>query len=209
MKRAAIHFVVGVLLASGIASAPAAAQRQIAQLRDCSAMERTERPECSEKAPRTSAAPQANQGSNWVVSLTTSPVDYSPVAIATTSSRGGTDGSGMTLSIRCHGGRSELIVTGSRVSGRGDGYAISYRINDGLPQQIAAAVPASGTGVAFGGDVIRLVQSLPDGGGLNIHLAPRTGPALDAVFPLGGLDVVRAKITAACKWPRPAAKPNG
>jgi hypothetical protein len=209
MKRAAIHFVVGVLLASGIASAPAAGHRQIAQLRDCSAMERTERQECSEKAPRTSAAPQTNQGSNWVVSLTTSPVDYSPVAIATTSSRGGTDGSGMTLSIRCHGGRSELIVTGSRVSGRGDGYAISYRINDGLPQQIAAAVPASGTGVAFGGDVIRLVQSLPDGGGLNIHLAPRTGPALDAVFPLGGLDVVRAKITAACRWPRPAAKPNG
>ncbi|MGY4575226.1 hypothetical protein ACVWY5_008296 [Bradyrhizobium sp. USDA 3256] len=209
MRRAATCAVAGVLLASGIASAPAAGLRQIAQLRDCSAKERSERPECSEKTPRASPLPQANQGNSWVVSLTTSPLDYSPVATATTSSRDGAGESGMTLSIRCHGGRSELIVAGSRVSGRGDGYAISYRINDGPPQQVAAAVPASGTGVAFGGDVIRLLQSLPDGGGLSIHLAPRTGPALDAVFPLGGMDVVRAKITAACRWPQPTAKPNG
>ncbi|MGF6313245.1 hypothetical protein ABIB82_007356 [Bradyrhizobium sp. i1.8.4] len=208
MKPAAIRLVSGILLANGIASAQAAGQRQIAQLRDCPTMERPDGLECSQKAPRTSAPSQANQGSNWVVSLTTSPLDYSPVATATTSSRDGVGEGGMTLSIRCHGGRSELIVAGSRMAGRGDGYAMSYRVNDGQPQQIAATVPASGTGVAFGGDVIRLLQSLPDSGDLHIHLAPRTGPALDVEFPLGGLDAVRAKITAPCRWPQPTARPN-
>ena len=68
----------------------------------------------------------------------------------------------MKLSIRCRGGRTELVVAGPGISGRGDNYAISYRVNDGQQLQIAAALPASGAGVAFGGDVIRLLQSLPD-----------------------------------------------
>ncbi|MHC2258092.1 hypothetical protein ACVILK_007784 [Bradyrhizobium embrapense] len=206
MRRAAIRIVAGVLLASGIASAQAEGPRRIAQLRDCSSMERPEGIECSDKLPRTSTPSQPN---NWVISVTTSPLDYSPVATATTASRDGIGESGMTLSIRCRGGRSELIVGGSHVSGRTDGYTLAYRINDGQPQQIDATVPASGTGVAFSGDVMRLLQSLPDRGTLAIHLASRAGSALDAVFPLVGLDTVRARISAACKWPQPAAKPNG
>lgn len=205
MRRVAIRMVAGSALLGAVALAQAADDRPIAQLRECS-----EGMECPERTPpRTSAPRPANQTGNWIVSLTTSPVDYSPVATATTSSPGGAGEDRATLSIRCHGGRSELIVGGSRVSGRGDGYALSYRINDGQPQQTAAAVPASGTGVAFGGDVISLLQSLPDGGHLNIHLVPRTGPALEAVFSLGGLDVVRAKITAACRWPHPTEKAHG
>jgi hypothetical protein len=209
MRRVAIRLVAGITLGTGIALAHGAEDRQTAQLRECSPTERAEGPECPEKAPRPSAPRQANQRTNWIVSLTTSPVDYSPVATATTSSRDGAGEPGMTLSIRCHGGRNELIVAGLRVSSRGDNYAISYRVNDGQALQIAATVPASGIGVAFGGDVVRLLQSLPDNGGLNIHLTSRTGPALDAVFSLGGLDAVRAKMATACRWPHPAAKPNG
>ncbi|WP_338696870.1 MULTISPECIES: hypothetical protein [unclassified Bradyrhizobium] len=204
MKRAATRVVAGIMLLGGMSWAQAADDRRIAQLRAC-----PEGMECPEKSPRASAPRPANPTGNWIVSLTTSPIDYSPVATATTSSRDAAGGAGMTLSIRCHGGRSELIVAGPGVSGRGDDYAISYRVNDDQTMQIAAAVPASGIGVAFGGDVVRLLQSLPGNGGLNIHLTSRKGPALDAAFPLGGLDAVRVKIAAACKWPQPVAKPNG
>jgi hypothetical protein len=204
MRRAATRVVAGIMLLGGMGLAQAADDRRIAQLREC-----PEGMECPEKAPRTSAPRPANQAGNWIISLTTSPVDYSPVATATTSSRDGAGESGMTLSIRCHGGRNELIVAGPGVSGRGGDYSISYRVNDGQALQVAAAAPASGTGVAFGGDVVRLLQSLPDNGRLNIRLARRAGPALDAVFPLGGLDAVRAKLTAVCRWPQPTAKPNG
>jgi hypothetical protein len=145
---------------------------------------------------------QARNTDNW-----TSPVDYSPIATATTFSNDGPGESVMKLSIGCRGGRTELVVVGPGISGRSDDYAISYRINDGQPLQIAAAVPASATGVAFAGDVVRLLQSLPDGGSLRIHLAPRAGTALAGMFSLAGLDTVRAKMAAACKWPHAIAKP--
>ena len=149
-----------------------------------------------------------SKGDDWIISQTTSPVDYSPVATATISSQDGAAEAAMKLSIRCRGGRTELVVAGPGISRRGDDYAVSYRVNDGQQVQIAAALPASGAGVAFGGDVIRLLQSLPGAGSLSVHLAPRTGTALDGTFSLGGWEGVRAKMIAACKWSHPVAKPN-
>lgn len=209
MTRLAVRLVAGIMLASGTALAQVAQDRPTTQLHDCSPSERAEGLECPEKAQRGAASPQANKASNWIISLTVSPVDYSPVATATTSSRDGAGESGMKLSIRCRGGRNELVVTGPGVPGRGNDYAISYRVNDGQELRIAAAVPSSGIGVAFGGDVVRLLQSLPDSGSLSIHLTSRMGTALDAVFPLGGLEAVRAKMATVCGWPHPATRPNG
>ncbi|WP_249130348.1 hypothetical protein [Bradyrhizobium sp. AUGA SZCCT0283] len=173
-------------------------------------MERAEQMECPDKAspPIAPAHPAASKGDNWIVSQTTSPVDYSPVATATTLSDDGAVESVMKLSIRCRRGRTELVVAGPGISGRGNGYAISYRVNNGPQVQIAAAPPASGAGVAFGGDVISLLQSLPDAGSLSVHLAPRTGTAVDGTFSLGGWEAVRAKMVVACKWSHPVANPN-
>jgi hypothetical protein len=207
MRRVPVRFVTGITLASSIALAQEG-ERPPAQLRDCSATERAQGLECPEKAPRTAAPRQASKN-NWIISLTTSPVDYSPVATATTSSRDGSSESGMRLSIRCRAGRNELVVTGPSVPGRGDDYAIHYRVNEDQTLQSPAAVPAFGAGIAFGGDVVGLLLSLPDNGSLSIHLAPRTGPALDAVFLLSGLDAVRAKLAPVCRWPLPAAKSTG
>ena len=209
MRRAAVRFVAGITLASGTAWAQGTQDHPTAQHHDCSPAERAAGLECPERAPRTTAPRQANQGNNWIISVTISPVDYSPVATATTSARDGAGESGVKLSIRCRGGRSELVVAGPGVPGRGTDYAISYRVNDGQGLQIAAAVPTSGIGVAFGGDVVRLLQSLPDSGSLSVHLTSRMGTALDAVFSLGGLEAVRTKMATVCRWPHPATKPNG
>jgi hypothetical protein len=209
MKRAAVPFAVALAVTSGIALAQGT-QDPTAQLRACSLMERAEWLECLDKVSRSTAPErrQAPKTDNWIVSETTSPVDYSPIAAATTFSRDGPGESAMKLSIRCRGGRTELVVAGPGISGRSDDYAISYRINDGQPLQIAAAVPAFGAGVAFAGDVVRLLESLPDGGSLSIHLAPRAGTARAGMFSFAGLETVRAKMAAACKWPHAIAKPN-
>jgi hypothetical protein len=209
MRGAAIPVVAGIALTSGIAWTQGAGD-PAAQLPDCIPMERTERLECLDKVSPTIAAHQgASKEDNWIVSQTTSPVDYSPVATATTLSNDGAAAeSAMKLSIHCRRGRTELVVAGPGISGRGDNYAISYRVNDGQQVQIAAALPASRAGVAFGGDVIRLLQALPDAGSLSVHLAPRTGTAVDGTFSLGGWESVRAKMVAACKWSNPVAKPN-
>ena len=104
--------------------------------------------------------------------------------------------------------RTELALAGPAISGRGEDYIISYRVNDGQPVQVAATVPASGAGVAFKGDAVTLVQSLPSEGEFAVHLAPRVGAVQDCIFSLVGLETVRATIAATCKWPRTVAKPN-
>jgi hypothetical protein len=207
MKTAAIPLSVAFNVAGGIAFAQGASD-PMAQLRACSLMERAERLECLEKLSRNITPPvrPVPGGDNWIVSETTSPVDYAPMVAATTFSRGGSDGPSMQLSIHCRGGRTELVVAGPAVRS-GEDYAISYRVNDDQPVQLAASSPSFGTGAAFTGDVVRLLQSLPEEGDIAVRLSTRTGAAQEGHFFLGGLKVVREKVAAACKWPRAVAKP--
>jgi hypothetical protein len=209
MKTAAIPLSVAFEVASAVAFAQGASD-PVAHLRACSLMEQTERLECLEKLSRSIAPPArpAPGGDNWIVSETTSPVDYTPIVTATTSSRGGSNGSSMQLSILCRGGRTELVVAGPAVSRSGADYAISYRINDGQPVQLAAGSPSFGTGAAFTGDVVRLLQSLPEEGDIAVRLSTRTGAAQDGHFLLGGLKMVREKVAGACKWPQAVARPR-
>lgn len=209
MKGAALPFLVALTPVSGIASAQAA-NDPAAPLHACSLMERAERLECLDKLSRAAAPPLqlALAGDGWVVSETTSPVDYSPIATATTSSRKVAGGPAMQLSIRCRGGRTELAVTGPAITGHGDDYFISYRVNGGQSVQLAGAAAAFGDGVAFKGDVVALLQSLPADGELAVRLLPLAGNELDGIFSLNGLEALRTRIGATCKWPHAIAKPN-
>ncbi|MEA3142090.1 MAG: hypothetical protein QOK23_4259 [Gammaproteobacteria bacterium] len=197
-------------VAFGIASAAAFAQSAndpMAQLRTCSLMESAERLSCLDKLSRNIAPPATpSEADNWVVSETTSPVDYKPIVAASAFSRG--SDSSMQLSIYCRNGRTELVVTAPALSRKGETYALSYSVNGNPPVQLAAGSPLSGTGAAFQGDVVRLLASFPDEGDLVIRLSTRMAPAFDGSFSLGGLKMVRDKIAAACNWPRAVANPR-
>jgi len=216
MRTAAIPLFVAFELASGIALAQGTSD-PLAQLRDCSLMERAERLKCLDRLSRSIGPParpapavgnQAPAVSNWTISETTSPVDYMPFVVAITPSLDGTEGSAMQLSIYCRNGRTELVVTGPAISGRGEDYTMSYRVNGGQPVQTAAGAPSFGAGVAFKGDVVRLLQSLPEQGEVAVRLSPRTGVAREGNFSIGGLKMVREKLAAACKWPQAIATPR-
>jgi hypothetical protein len=199
--------VAALLGFGGEAAWAQGANDRMAEFRTCSLKTRADQLECLEKLSRASMmpVPSAPQESSWTTSVTTSPVDYSPIAVATTSSREVASGSEMQLSIRCRGGRTELAVAGPATSGRGEDYAIFYRINGGQAVQVAAA-PASSAGVAFKSDAAGLVQRLPGQGEFTVRVQSRTGAAQDVTFSLVGLDLVREKMTAACKWPHAVAK---
>jgi hypothetical protein len=199
----AFNVVGGIVLAQGVSD-------PVAELRACSVMEHAERLECLDKLSRNIAPPDhpVPTADNWIVSETTSPVDYAPIVTATTVSRPDSDGPSMQLSIRCRAGRTELVLAGPAVSGGRRDYAISYRINDDSPVQLPAGSPSFGTGIAFTGDVVRLLQPLPEEGVIAIRLSPRTGAAQDGYFQLGGLKLAREKVAAACKWPHVIAKPR-
>ena len=207
MKAPAIPLTVALGLASAVAHAQGP-NDPMGQLRACSMLEQAERLECLDKLSRNIAPSprQAPEAPNWIVSETTSPVDYTPIVTATTSPQG-PNGSSMQLSIRCRGGRTELVVTGSAIS-RSEDFTISYRINDDQPVQFAAATPSFGQGAAFRGDVVRLLQSLPEEGGVAIHLSTRAGGALDGYFLLSGLKMVRDKVSMACRWPQTISTPR-
>jgi hypothetical protein len=183
----------------------------VAQLRACSLLERAERLECLDRLSRDiAAAPDrpGRGGDNWMISETTSPVDYTPIVTAVAFSRGGSDGSLMQFAIYCRGGRTELVVEGPANAGKGDDYAISYRIDDNDPVQVVAGRPSFGTGAAFKGDIVRLLQSLPEEGGIAVRISPRMGATREGHFSLHGLKTVREKLAATCKWPEATAKPR-
>jgi hypothetical protein len=208
MKIAAIHLSIAFEIASAMAHAQGT-NDPVTQLRACSVLEQAERLECLDKLSR-NIAPlprQAPATDKWIVSETTSPVDYTPI-ITATALHDGADGSSMQLSIRCRGGRTELAVTGPPLPRSGESVTISYRINHDPAVQLAAVKSSFGAGAAFTGDVVRLLQSLPENGGIAIRLSSRAGAAYDGHFSLSGLKMVRDKISLACRWPQAITTPR-
>jgi hypothetical protein len=203
MKRAAFP-IAALAMLGGIALAPA--DDSLAQLRDCSSMAEADQLTCL--LARAAAPPAHPATGDWIISQTTSPVDYARIATATTSSREDAGGSAMQLSIRCRGGRTELAIAGPGISGRGEDYLISYHVSGGPPVQVAASTAVFGPGVAVKSDPVAMLQSLPGEGELAVRLSSRVGTAQDGVFALAGLDTVRAKMKAACKWPDAVPKPD-
>jgi len=212
---------LGVAFVFGMASATAFAQGAadaLEKLRACSLLAPAERLECLDKlsreitpSPRAVASPApkvAPAADNWIVSETTSPLDYTPVAIATASYGGGPDGAALQLSIQCRGGRTDLVIAGPALTRRGEDYVVSYVVDDGQPVVVAAGTPASGTGVAIKGDVVRLLASLPDRGDIAFRVTARQGPTLEGRYALAGLKIVLDRLAAPCKWPAAAGAPR-
>jgi len=211
-----------VAFSVGLASAGALAQGAsdaMEKLRACSLLPPAERLECLEKLSREIAAmPARPAGSftpevappadNWVVSETTTPIDYTPVAVATATSSGGPNGDPMQLSIQCRGGRSDLVMVSPALTRRGEEYVVSYSVNDGQPVVVAAGTPASGTGIGIRGDVVRLLASLPDRGDVAFRVSSRQGAVLEGRYALPALKSVLERLAVPCKWPAADGAPR-
>ena len=210
MKPAAACLPVMLALAGASAMAQAAGDA-MDRLRACSTLSDPERVKCLDRLSREiapeSAQPRTSSGSagtatqaSWIVSQTTSPIDYSPVVFASAMARGAADGSGMKMSIACRGGNTSVVLSGPGVSPPGDVYTVSYVVDGGLPTTVAPAAAASGTGVAIAGDVVRLLHSLPARGEIAFRIAGRQGATLEGRFSLDGLRTTRERMAIPCKW---------
>lgn len=208
MKTAAPPIALALNVACGIAYAQNTSD-PMETLRACLAMEGAVRLECLQDLSRKIPPPgRRASDDSWLVSETTSPVDYSPIVTATTSSIGGSDGAAMQLAIHCRKGRTEVMVTGPTVSRNANEYVVTFQLNAEPPMQLTAASPSFGSGVAFGGDVVQLLRSLPDDGYIDVRLSTRTGAVQEGHFLLSGFKNVRKKMGAACKWPHAVARPG-
>jgi hypothetical protein len=141
--------------------------------------------------------------SNWVISETTSPLDYSPLVTATMYATSRVKDAPSTLVFRCRGLRTELQVKteGKWRATRAGDIQIDYQINDKPSIRRRWRASSDGKIGSYTDDTVGLLRSLPEGGQLNISVLDGPGPHPQATFELAGIDMVRKKIAAVCKWP--------
>jgi len=180
----------------------------IDRLKICSQFEGMERLKCVDELLGEMAAPSAtapSQSPNWIISETTSPVDYQPQIEALMTARAASQNAASALAIHCRAHRTELIIstTGSWKQVPDGEVKVAHRINEEPVVEQRWRATEVGKSLAFPGDVVRLLRSIPDGGRLLVKVQVGKGPPYESTFQLVGLDSIRRKIAAACNWPVP------
>jgi hypothetical protein len=152
--------------------------------------------------------PSKPRETNWVVSETTSPVDFTPLITAVIRSQSSVKDAPNEIAIRCRGGRSELMVRtpGKWSAPRAHAVLVDYQINDKTPVTLPWTLSADGKTASYKDDAIGFLQSLPQDARLKIAVLDERGSAHDTTFDLAGWDSVRGKLAAACKWAPAAGK---
>jgi len=139
---------------------------------------------------------------DWIVSETTSPVDYSALVTAVIRSTTSLQDAPNTLVIRCLGPRTEVLLRteGTWRASRASKVQVDYQIDDQPLVRLQWTTSADGKTASYGNDAVGFLQSLPEGARLKIKVLDRAGPGHEATFQLAGLDAVRKKIAVPCKW---------
>ena len=153
-------------------------------------------------------SPSKPADTNWIVSETTSPVDYAPLTTAAIRLPFNVKDAPTTLAMRCRGRRTDLLVRteGTWRTSRAGEVQVDYQINEQPSVRLAWTASTDGKTASYKDDAAGFLQSLPEGGRLKISVLDGLGPSHEATFQLAGLDAVREKIAAACKWATPATK---
>jgi hypothetical protein len=159
-------------------------------------------------SPKTADVPVRPTGPNWVISETTSPVDYSPLVTALIRSTSQVKDAPSALAVRCRGQHTELVIRtdGSWTATRSSELRVDFQVNDHPAVGLQWILSSDGKTATYKDDPVSFLQSLPDGARLKINVADRASSSHEAMFQIDGWDVVRNKIGTACKWARTTDK---
>jgi hypothetical protein len=146
--------------------------------------------------------PARPQDTDWIVSETTSPVDYSPLITAVIRSTTSLQDAPNTLVIRCLGPRTEVLLRtqGTWRASRSGKLQVDYQINDQPLVRLQWIASADGKTASYTNDAVGFFQSLPEGARLKINVLDSAGSGHEATFQLAGLDAVRKRMAVPCKW---------
>jgi len=139
---------------------------------------------------------------DWVVSETTSPVDYSPLVSAVIRSTAGENDGPNSFAVRCRALRTEVSLgtNGAWSVRRGNVLQVDYQIDDRPSIRQQWVLAADGKTATYKDDAVELLRSIPDGAALKIAVADKDNVRREATFQLAGLSAIRQKVAAACKW---------
>jgi hypothetical protein len=172
----------------------------------CSQFDGMERLKCVDELLRKmTETPDSDmsQGPNWIVSETTSPVDYTPQIVAVTKARWSSQDASASLAIRCRALRTELTISTLDSPRRHGEATVAYRINGEPPVEARWKPADNGRSLSFPGDVVRLLRAMPAGGQMFVKVYDGKMSTNESKFELAGLDSVRRMIATTCNWPQP------
>jgi hypothetical protein len=133
----------------------------------------------------------------WVVSETTSPIDYSPLVTAVLEPAQTRESGPTGLTIRCRAKRIELSLQFSGNSARNEAKLYS-QVEDQPSTLLGWNWSPDGKTATFKDDPMSFLQALPDGSTLWIWTGDRARES--SAFRLVGLDGIRRKVATACNW---------
>ena len=146
--------------------------------------------------------PAREPAADWLVSETTSPVDYTPLLTALKHSSSSAKDAPNTLIIRCLGQRTELLVRTEGAWGalRAGELRVDYQVNEQPIVKQQWTLSPDGKTASAKEDPVGLLRSLSNEARLKITVTDRAAASHEATFHLAGWDAIREKIAAACKW---------
>ena len=142
------------------------------------------------------------QQADWILSETTSPVDYSPLITAVIRATSDVKDGPNSLAVRCRAQRTELSIRtdGAWVAPRGNDVMVDYQINDQPVVRQPWILSADGKTASYRNDPVELLRSIPEGATLKVAVADKGNIRREATFELAGLSGIRQKVGTTCKW---------
>jgi hypothetical protein len=139
---------------------------------------------------------------DWVLSETTSPVDYSPLLTAVLHSISSAKDAPSSFTVRCRAQRTEvsLRTNGSWDTSRRGAFPVESQVDELAVVRQQWSLSTDGRMAIYKDDAVAFLQSLPEGATLKVVVTPRENVRSEATFRLVGLSAIRQKVAAACKW---------
>ena len=176
------------------------------RLKECARFEGMERLKCVDELlgeAAEPATPAPDREHNWIISETTSPVDYKPQITAKTMGRPSTKDAPSSISIHCRAGRTSLMMSTAaswRQPEQGE-VKVTYKINDEPSVEQRWRTTDGGRSLVFQGDAVRLLRAMPEDGRFLIKVYAGGTVPYESTFRLTNLDAIRRKFATACHWP--------
>lgn len=138
----------------------------------------------------------------WLYSETVSPLDYSPVVIASAWSNSEADGAAVQLSIRCRRGRTDLVIASPSLASSSADHRVLWSVDNAPPMALSAAAAPGGAGLSIKEDAPRLLAALPPMGELDLQVTAAQASPLHGRYAIAPLQEVLGRMAGPCNWPQ-------
>jgi hypothetical protein len=198
----ATHAVIDATTSQLPASQPA--ERSTAAIQSEAPDTAKDEPKEALNAPKPSAPQAKPPEPGWLVSETTSPIDYRLLLTAVIRPASNSPGGPSRLAVRCRGAQTELLIQteGTWQAPPKKGLIVDRQVNDQPVVRAKWTLSTDAKTATYADDTIDLLKSLPEGARLTLSVFDGANAKHDAAFLLTGWEAIRTKIEAACKWPK-------